>query len=1047
MRFFAREMGLSARAADGGSQLAAVALALLTVAACSRGIDAGAGTGSGADVQAVDNDAAATDTANGGTDAAAPDTQAAVDTDTAGGTDAVASDDAVTKDVATTDATSPDAADVPVTTGCSSDGDCTVSGEVCIAGKCQAPVCAANALVCDASTPGSVLKCDADGKGSTVGGSCQAGTVCGPFGGPHPCDGLCGQMASSGCFCDAACVNNGDCCGVVASAPDFNAPLYDCAGSTCGQCNNGVTTTVACYSKICTANQLTCDGNKVVVCNATGTDYVGSPLDCGTKICVAGACNTCMPSAVTCDGQTLKTCAADGQSIAAATACGATEFCSDTGDGKASCKAQVCTPNQKSCAANQAQTCNSVGSGYSAGPAECTGGKCVSGGCKAFVCTPSAVICSGQSIQTCADDGLAVAASLPCAATEYCAATGGVAACKAQICTPNATTCDGNQVQTCDSVGSAYSAGPTECTGGKCVAGACKPFVCQAAAITCAGQKLQVCAADGLSVLVSLPCAATEYCNDSGDGLASCLPQVCTPTAAYCDGTKASVCDAFGSAAMPNAVDCTATGLDCIAGQCQKCGNAVVEGSETCDDGNTQDGDGCSSTCALSTAGLAVGVTFGPGAVGTVAPNAALKLSTLTIAAWIRPTALPTGGASAGLVVKGSKSSGEFAFCVGSGGSLVLSKYGTADLATSATGLIVADVWQHVAVTHNATQSQLFLNGKLVATGTSGFNLADTSLTIGSGPDGTDPFAGTLADVAIYSSVLADTAIASLAAGKPLGSVGASVGCWPMSEGSGATVFDASGYGLSVSLSGATWSTDFSGAVPGSPTYQLCTPTAPTCFGTFAGVCNDSGTGLASATNCGSIATNCNTGTCQPSYPSCKAALVANPLATDGTFAIDPDGAGPIGASNLYCDMTNGGWTLVSRGGACGSMTKSTTVDGSTPCVYVDPGLMLWLASLSAQVKLTSGPSFGNWTGTANGTNSKAIEALQAGGSWHNGATFDGGWDWTVTCATSYATGWPNMYHACGTPGGVHWVDAISTQGVFQVRHWNAPESSGTWVK
>ena len=29
------------------------------------------------------------------------------------------------------------------------------------------------------------------------------------------------------------------------------------------------------------------------------------------------------------------------------------------------------------------------------------------------------------------------------------------------------------------------------------------------------------------------------------------------------------------------------------------CGNGVIEGSEECDDGNTQDGDGCSSTCKI----------------------------------------------------------------------------------------------------------------------------------------------------------------------------------------------------------------------------------------------------------------------------------------------------------------------------------------------------------------------------------------------------------------------------------------------------------------
>src|SRR5579862_6186783 len=31
------------------------------------------------------------------------------------------------------------------------------------------------------------------------------------------------------------------------------------------------------------------------------------------------------------------------------------------------------------------------------------------------------------------------------------------------------------------------------------------------------------------------------------------------------------------------------------------CGDGIVSGSETCDDGNTVDGDGCSSTCQIET--------------------------------------------------------------------------------------------------------------------------------------------------------------------------------------------------------------------------------------------------------------------------------------------------------------------------------------------------------------------------------------------------------------------------------------------------------------
>src|SRR5437899_8470013 len=34
----------------------------------------------------------------------------------------------------------------------------------------------------------------------------------------------------------------------------------------------------------------------------------------------------------------------------------------------------------------------------------------------------------------------------------------------------------------------------------------------------------------------------------------------------------------------------------------QTCGNGIVEGQETCDDGNRRDGDGCSATCQVEPA-------------------------------------------------------------------------------------------------------------------------------------------------------------------------------------------------------------------------------------------------------------------------------------------------------------------------------------------------------------------------------------------------------------------------------------------------------------
>ncbi|MBT8495070.1 MAG: hypothetical protein KJO07_18640 [Deltaproteobacteria bacterium] len=79
---------------------------------------------------------------------------------------------------------------------------------------------------------------------------------------------------------------------------------------------------------------------------------------------------------------------------------------------------------------------------------------------------------------------------------------------------------------------------------------------------------------------------------------------------------------------------------------------------------------------------------------------------------------------------------------------------------------------------------------------------------------------------------------------------------------------------------------------------------------------SDSCDGDQAGTACDPDLQACVAGSCQAlgQPTSCKAIKTGDPAATDGVYAIDPDGsAGPGESFEVYCDMTtdDGGWTLL----------------------------------------------------------------------------------------------------------------------------------------
>jgi cysteine-rich repeat protein len=97
--------------------------------------------------------------------------------------------------------------------------------------------------------------------------------------------------------------------------------------------------------------------------------------------------------------------------------------------------------------------------------------------------------------------------------------------------------------------------------------------------------------------------------------------------------------------------DCGSTGTLCSIGQCQagvcvSCGDGVVDPAEECDDGNTQNGDGCNEDCTLPAVGYEEFTT--PGSYSYTVPSGVYELVGLVIG----------GGASGNLSGGGSAGGG-----------------------------------------------------------------------------------------------------------------------------------------------------------------------------------------------------------------------------------------------------------------------------------------------------------------------------------------------------------------------------------------------------
>jgi hypothetical protein len=142
---------------------------------------------------------------------------------------------------------------------------------------------------------------------------------------------------------------------------------------------------------------------------------------------------------------------------------------------------------------------------------------------------------------------------------------------------------------------------------------------------------------------------------------------------------------------------------------------------------------------------------------------------------------------------------------------------------------LVTNQWYHVAVTDNAGQVRIYINGSLDTSSNSGYGipkLNSAPINIGkTNPDSTFYFNGAIDDVRVYNRALSAEEIGAVMFNIPASGEPNLVGYWDFDEGSGQKAGDSSGHGNNGTLgnSDANDAADPCWVEPGAPAGQCTT--------------------------------------------------------------------------------------------------------------------------------------------------------------------------------------------------------------------------------
>jgi cysteine-rich repeat protein len=367
-------------------------------------------------------------------------------------------------------------------------------------------------------------------------------------------DGRCDcQWNSAG----GACATSDTCC------PGIGCRDLQNDATSCGVCGN------ACgQGETCVAGRCVCGATSADV----GTDACPEPAGVSgleANVCCGGTCRD-----VRTDGANCGECGLS---------CGSRSSCRDRG---CACDAPAAGERYEDCngdlrsVGNDGCEVNTLGSDVNRCGScltVCSGGQ-ANWRCNAGTCEPMSCVGNFQNCDSVASNGCETDLTRPAS----CGACAPAGTCGA------GETCDGSFRCTCGpSVGTAR--GGRVCTTGQaCCAssGGCVDLMndarnCGACGVTCGAS--ETCSGGR--------CTCNTTRGSVGGGAACTGANSCCPSIGCVNlQTSTTSCGMCGRAC--------ATGETCSMGSCRNvCGNGVLTTGEVCDDGNTTNGDGCSSSC------------------------------------------------------------------------------------------------------------------------------------------------------------------------------------------------------------------------------------------------------------------------------------------------------------------------------------------------------------------------------------------------------------------------------------------------------------------